>query len=119
MDVALDAPQLTTVAHGTVREDTLAVADDARILHEVETRPLVLQIILRDPARSLGVQRRLERGNDLGHRGGIPWHGRNDSDASHVVVTVRPACRSEGGYRRAGKRSAYQSSQRRSGASAV
>ena len=86
MDVALDAPQLTTVAHGTVREDTLAVADDTRVLHEVETRPLVLQIILRERARSLGVQRRLERCNDLGHRGGIPWHGRNDSDASHVVV---------------------------------
>src|SRR5918994_8014115 len=42
VDVSLGAPELASLAHRSVADDAIAVADDARVLREVEARPLVL-----------------------------------------------------------------------------
>src|SRR4051795_9802901 len=56
VDVPLHVPQLASLAHHPVAEDAVAVADEARVPLEVEVRPLVLQVGLREGA--LAVQRR-------------------------------------------------------------
>ena len=50
MDVALDAPQLASLAHHAVADDAFAVADDARVALDIQLRPLLLQIGLRECA---------------------------------------------------------------------
>ena len=65
VDVPLDAPELGSLAHQAVADDALAVPEDARVLLELEVRPLVLQIGLRE--RALAVKRRFERDDDLDH----------------------------------------------------
>jgi hypothetical protein len=70
-----------------VGDDAVAVADDASVALEVEGRPLVLQIGLRERARA--VQRRLDRRDDLGHGRGVGGCG---GGALHVGGTL-PACR--------------------------
>ena len=87
VDVPLDAPELASLAHHAVADDAVAVADDARVLLEVELRPLVLQIGLRE--RALAVQRRLERHDDLGHRRRVGGDGGCGDGALHVGSTLR------------------------------
>ena len=87
VDVPLDAPELASLAHHAVADDAVAVADDARVLLEVELRPLVLQIGLRE--RGLAVQRRLERRDDLGHRRRVGGDGGCGHGALHVGGTLR------------------------------
>ena len=79
VDVPLGAPELAELTQRAVADDAVAVADDARVLLEVEARPLVLEIGLRE--RGLAVQRRLERHDDVGHRGGVGGCGQG---ALHV-----------------------------------
>ncbi len=50
VDVSLGAHQLASFGHDAVADDPIAVADDPRVLPEVELRPLFLQIGLRERA---------------------------------------------------------------------
>jgi hypothetical protein len=84
VDVPLDAPELAPLADHAVAHDAVAVADDARVLLELEVRPLFLQIGPRE--RALAVQRRLERRDDLGHPrrvGGDGGSGALDHQRAH------------------------------------
>ena len=83
MDVPLDAPELASLAHHAVAHDAVAVADDARVVVELELRPLVLQIGPRE--RALAVQRRLERDDDLGHRRRVGGEGGCREGGLHVA----------------------------------
>jgi hypothetical protein len=87
VDVPLGAPELASLAHRAVADDAIAVADNAGVLLEVEVRPLLLQIGLRE--RGLTVQRRLERRDELGHRRRIGGGGRCGEGALHVGATLR------------------------------
>jgi hypothetical protein len=66
VDVPLDARELASLAHHAVADDAFAIADDARVTPEVEVKPLLLQIGLRE--RGVAVQQGLERNHELGHR---------------------------------------------------
>ena len=90
--VSLDAPHLTPVAHRAIADDAIAVAHDAGVLGEVDLRPLLPQIGLRVRARP--VQRRLERGDDLGDRSGVGGHGWCDDRALHAGHPMSTAPRS-------------------------
>jgi hypothetical protein len=87
MDVALGAPAVALLTQRAVADDAVAVADDARVLLDVEVRPLVLQICLRERRRA--VQRRLERHDDLGHRRRVGGDGGGEDRALHVGDTLR------------------------------
>jgi hypothetical protein len=78
VDVSLDEPDVAPLAHQRVADDAVAVADDARVLLEVELQPLVLKIGLREGA--LAVDRRLERRDDLGHRRRVGGGGGRGQD---------------------------------------
>ena len=73
MDVPFGVPKLAFLAHRPIADDAIAIADDARVLLEVDVQPLILQIGPRE--RTLAVQRGLERHNDLGHRGRVGGDG--------------------------------------------
>jgi hypothetical protein len=81
VDVPHGAPELASLAHRAVADDAVAVADDARVPLEVEVRPLVLQIGLRE--RGPAVQRRLERHHDLGHRRRVGGDGGVKPERAH------------------------------------
>jgi hypothetical protein len=82
VDVPLHAPELAALADHAVAEDPLTVADDVRVPLEVDVRPLLLQISLRE--RALAVQRRLERRDDLRHRRRVGGDGGCGEGALHV-----------------------------------
>ena len=82
MYVALDAPGLAAFAHHGVADDTVAIADDARVALEVELQPLVLQVGLRE--RAAGVERPLERSDDVGHRRRVGRAGWSGGGALHL-----------------------------------
>ena len=84
MHVPIDAPALTSFVDRAVADDAVAVADDAHVLLEVELQPLVLQIGLRE--RALGVQRRLERPDELGHRGRVGSDGGREEGVLHAAA---------------------------------
>jgi hypothetical protein len=87
VDVPLGAPELASLAHRAVADYAIAVTDNAGVLLEVEVRPLVLQISLRE--RGLTVQRRLERRDELGHRRRVGGGGRCGEGALHFGATLR------------------------------
>ena len=87
MDEPLDAPEFASLANRAEADDPVADADDARVLLEVELRPLRLQIGLRE--RGLAVQRRLERDDELGHRRRVGRDGGCGHGALHVGGTLR------------------------------
>ena len=86
MHIPLGAPELASVAGGAVADDAVAVANDMRVPFEVEARPLVQEILLRERRRGLRVERRLEGGDDLGHRGRIRSDGWEDGQVLHGVA---------------------------------
>jgi len=84
VDVPLGAPELALLAllaQRAITDDAVAVADDARVLPEVEVQPFVLQIGPRE--RRLAIQRRLKRHDDLGHRRRVGGDGRVKPERAH------------------------------------
>jgi hypothetical protein len=86
MDVALGAPELAEPLQRAVADDPVPVADDARVVLEVELRPLRLEIGL--GVRGPAVQRRLERHDDLRHRRRIGGDGGCEDEALRVACTL-------------------------------
>ena len=87
MDEPLDAPEFASLTNRAEADNLVADADDARVLLEVELRPLRLQIGLRE--RGLAVQRRLERDDELGYRRRVGRDGGCGHGALHVGGTLR------------------------------
>jgi hypothetical protein len=84
MDVPFRAPQLATLSNRAVADDATVVAHDVRVLREVELRPFVLQILLRVTA--FPIQGRLERTDELGHRGRVSGFRTREDCARHAAI---------------------------------
>src|SRR3954469_25198159 len=109
--VSLGVPDAAALAHHAVADDACPLADDERVPLEVELGPRLLQIRLRE--RALAVQRRLERDDELCHRGRVRRDCGSENGALHVDVTLLTGRRHRGARRcgwRAGTLSAPLSS---------
>jgi hypothetical protein len=85
VNIPLGVPALATLTDRAITNNPVTRADDTGVLLEIDVRPLVHEIGLRE--RAPPIQRRFERRNEVCHRRGIRGDSRRDEDALHAPTS--------------------------------